>query len=420
MRRGAPGPCAWRCRSRPWRCACSWIRFAASSASAVGEQRRRACPRRRPGGPRRTPRSGRRPTPGRRGRASRGRSSCRARRELDQQLEQPLLGARVERRRRLVEQQHVGVRRPAPRRSRRASSGRPRAGTARGRPGPRSRASRARRRPAASTSSRGSPELQRAERDLLAHRRREHLGVGVLEDEPDPGAEAAVENCSSSSASSVTSCAERPVRAGGRGTAGRRAPSAASTCRSRWRRAARRVSPGATLQRHAVERREAVEVAVARRPRSASSGSDTRHAVDSRWRQRRRPAAAPAQATSRAREPAPGPACGRRRGSRARPSPGAPPRTARAPCRTARRRSRRRTPRPPDVALAARAVRAWRAMYMSVTAPSRHEQVAVGHADDQHEQRAARSSAAQRRQQPRPGRRQREQHDQRDRRRRRG
>ena len=32
--------------------------------------------------------------------------------------------------------------------------------------------------------------LQRAERDLLAHRRREHLGVGVLEDEADARAEA--------------------------------------------------------------------------------------------------------------------------------------------------------------------------------------------------------------------------------------
>ena len=35
--------------------------------------------------------------------------------------------------------------------------------------------------------------VQRTERDLLADRRREHLGVGVLEDEADAGAEAAVE-----------------------------------------------------------------------------------------------------------------------------------------------------------------------------------------------------------------------------------
>ena len=34
--------------------------------------------------------------------------------------------------------------------------------------------------------------VQRAERDLLAHGRREHLGVGVLEDEADPDAEASV------------------------------------------------------------------------------------------------------------------------------------------------------------------------------------------------------------------------------------
>ena len=45
-------------------------------------------------------------------------------------------------------------------------------------------------RPAASTSSRRQAHVQRAEGDLLAHRRREHLGVGVLEDEADAAAEA--------------------------------------------------------------------------------------------------------------------------------------------------------------------------------------------------------------------------------------
>ena len=55
-----------------------------------------------------------------------------------------------------------------------------------------------------------------------------------------------VENCSSSRWSSVTRLAERAGTRRRRGRAGRRGSSAASTCRSRWRRAARRVSPRAT------------------------------------------------------------------------------------------------------------------------------------------------------------------------------
>ena len=48
------------------------------------------------------------------------------------------------------------------------------------------------------------PQLQRAERDLLAHGRGEDLGVGVLEHEPDAARKPAL-NCSSSRVSSVTS-----------------------------------------------------------------------------------------------------------------------------------------------------------------------------------------------------------------------
>ena len=48
------------------------------------------------------------------------------------------------------------------------------------------------RRPGLGVSAADQAQLQRAERDLLAHRGREHLGVGVLEHEADPGPEALV------------------------------------------------------------------------------------------------------------------------------------------------------------------------------------------------------------------------------------
>ena len=68
-----------------------------------------ACRRARSGAPRRTRGSGRRPTRARPGRASRSTIVLPARPSSTDQLEQPLLRARIERRGRLVEQQHLGV-----------------------------------------------------------------------------------------------------------------------------------------------------------------------------------------------------------------------------------------------------------------------------------------------------------------------
>ena len=110
-------------------------------------------------------------------------------------------------------------------------------------------------------------------------------------------------------------------------------------------------------------------------------------------------------------------ACARCPCSRATPSPCAPLPTARAPCRTARRPTRRRTRRP-DATSASRADRAGLAGGVHVGHRAEEvEQVAVRHAEHEdehlrHEQRAERG------QQARPRRREREQHDERDRRRR--
>ena len=112
--------------------------------------------------------------------------------ELDDELDEPLLGAGVEGRGRLVEEQHFGVhdedRRdrdplllPARQLVRRAVGElddvehRERVVDAR------------------VDLVAGQAHVQRAERDLLPHRRREHLRVGVLEHETDPRAEPARE-----------------------------------------------------------------------------------------------------------------------------------------------------------------------------------------------------------------------------------
>ena len=67
--------------------------------------------------------------------------------ELDDEVDEPVLGAGIEGGRGLVEQQHLGVHHRAPTRSRPASSGRPTAGTGPGRRGRRCRAWPACRRP---------------------------------------------------------------------------------------------------------------------------------------------------------------------------------------------------------------------------------------------------------------------------------
>ena len=101
--------CAWASVSWTW--LCSWIRLTPSEKVAIGEYSVRRCPRRRTGGPPRRPGSDRRSRRAHPGRASPCTIVLPVRVELHDQLDQPLLRPRIERRRRLVEQQHVRVHR---------------------------------------------------------------------------------------------------------------------------------------------------------------------------------------------------------------------------------------------------------------------------------------------------------------------
>ena len=179
------------------------------------------------------------------------------------QLDQPLLGARVERRGRLVEQQHLGVHDEHRARWRPASSDRPTAGTAPGRRGRRSRAcaSVSSTRPA--TSSVARPMLS-GPKAISSRTVGEKTWASEFWKMKPTRERKPAENCSSSRSSSVIGWPKaRTCRR--RGRAARRAPSAASTCRSRWRRAAPPSRRRRTESDTSIEGREAAEVAVAQR-----------------------------------------------------------------------------------------------------------------------------------------------------------
>ena len=246
----------------------------------------------------------------------------------------------------------------------------------------------------ATTSSRVEAHVEGSERDLVADRRREHLGVGVLEDEPDAAAEAARELFVLEVVFGDVG-AERAVGAGVgeqqtvEQLEQRRLPAAV---RTEQRDLLARVD----RQRHAVERGEPPEVRVLEVAALAGAASDRRLSrghghPTTRGAPTTQQASAPNARSSR-RSSSAASASGRRRCTPVRPSPCTPLPRARAPCRRVHPPTRRRTADPFAMSRSVPTVRARRAVYMSLDRGEQVEQVAVRHR--QHEDHRRRQTAA--------------------------